>query len=222
MQTTAPTVVVATLTSLLLSGCVVQPDRAPPVTVATLAGMDVIPGTYAATLLSTQWTLVTQANPSLCGQSSIVVDASASYQDGMRHMLRSSFEHVIFVSAVLTPAQLKARRYDGQIVVYQGKATSGFTKASASSDVSIGISFTIRNQHGVVVEKQISGGAAAKPLRSIALRSSAQSAKRPASRSARSSATARSPSTPRSIRILPSPAPLHRRRSRELRRSRVT
>lgn len=162
MQTTAPTVVVATLAGLMLSGCVVQPDRAPPVTVETPAGMEVIPGTYAATLSSTQWTLATQANPSLCGQPNVVVDASASYQDGMRHMLRRSFEHVIFVSAVLTPAQLKARRYDGQIVVYQGKATSGFSKARATSDVSIGVTFTIHNQHGVLVEKQISGRGSSK------------------------------------------------------------
>jgi TPR repeat protein len=117
--------VVALALALLLSACSGE-AIVPPVAVETPPEMKPIPGSYAAAVVAGRWNLKTTSDQFLCSTWTVEAQIDPSYRKTMQTALDRALEQVTFVPAPLTPDQLKAQGYSGQIVIGQHAADSSF------------------------------------------------------------------------------------------------
>lgn len=153
-------VVMALAAALLLGACtgtVVVPD-----TSFTLPeGMKPIEGHFAAQIQTGGWQLTTKSKGLMCGAWSFEGDLNGSYWRAMSNALNQGLQEVDFVPETLTPAEIAAKGYTAEIIVYQGNAQSnfaiqqGFFTNSAESGVELTVILAILRQDGLKYQQTI-------------------------------------------------------------------
>lgn len=122
-----------------------------------------IPGHYAALVQSGGWQLKTEPSGWTCGAWHFNLDVNGPYEQAMRDTLAKSLEKVDFTGETYSPARLKEKGYDAQIVVYQGNANStfgvnpGFFTGSANSEVELEVTLAVLDESGLTYQQTIKG-----------------------------------------------------------------
>ncbi|MBN9564862.1 MAG: hypothetical protein J0G29_02020 [Alphaproteobacteria bacterium] len=97
------------------------------ITVSTPIGLSKISGRYAAQVQTGGWVLSAKSKNGGLTFRDYSINLNGSYLNAMQEGLKVSLENVEFVSEVMTPAQLKEKGFDAQIVVYQGSADAAYS-----------------------------------------------------------------------------------------------
>ncbi len=159
----------AALPLLLMAACTGQ-VVVPPVTTDFAAGGSPIAGSYAAVVQSGGWDLTTKTEGMGCGAWSFATHVDDSYADAMKATLTTVLQKVAFVPDALSPEQLQAQGYDGQVFLYQGNANAsfgvrpGFLTVQVGSDVELTTLLAVVDTTGWRQQQSITGkGASLSP-----------------------------------------------------------
>ena len=123
------------LCAAILCGCANE-TVVPRINAAEPPGTAQIQGRYAAIVQGGQWKLTD--TPQTRGACKFTYYVDDAYDEAVKTSLASGFANLDFVSAPLTPTELRERGYDAEIIVRQGKISashrvqSGATEGSAT------------------------------------------------------------------------------------------
>jgi len=91
------------------------------------------------------------------------LDLNSTYGTAMNGALGNAVREYDLVSSPLTPADVKARGYDGFVVIQQTNATgsfwpvSNFWFQSARSEIALSAIIAVADEHGVFFQQQVNG-----------------------------------------------------------------
>ena len=100
-----------------------------PVTIATPnAGIyqEKVPGAYVVMIQTGAWHTEVENGGFTCGAWSFPTDFNSAYEASAKAAFTGAFEQVQFTPVELKPADLAAKGYDAQIIVYQGSLDASY------------------------------------------------------------------------------------------------
>lgn len=146
-----------------LSACTGTAEIA-PVVVDAGQGLPRIAGSYAAQVQGGGWALKTEPGSFTCSAWSFDTDVNGPFEAAMRQALTDNLESVRFVGETLSADDIAAQGLDGQVIVYQGNATSdfgvqnNFFTGTAQASMTLETIVAIVTANGLSFQRTVSGG----------------------------------------------------------------
>ncbi len=144
------------LCAAILCGCTSE-TVVPRINAAEPPGTAQIQGKYAAIVQGGQWTLAD--TPQTRGTCKFTYYVDDAYDEAVKTSLASVFANLDFVSAPLTPTQLRERGYDAEIVVRQGtiSASHRVQSGATAGTATLFVDLNLVDGHGLDYRQSLGG-----------------------------------------------------------------